>query len=141
MKKFLFFFCLVGLFTITGCTQKPVTNEVKIQTDTTLSSDTVQTDNTLDSLSPLSALLQQMQVGIPEGEYPRITNIRMVSDATAGFHPESFTVTYTEEGLADDEVSKVEYTLKLQKQSDGTWKVIDKKLTKSECYPGRCLEK
>lgn len=82
--------------------------------------------------SPLSALLDQVAVGKSGIDYPRVTNIRIVSDEKAGFNPSSFTVTYTEEGLGDDAIRKQEYQMKLQKQENGNWKVTDKKLVKQD---------
>jgi len=125
------------IFILSGCGQV-VSQDVSVREN--IEQEVVPPSSIEPSKSPLSALLEEVQIGKSGHEYARITNIRIVSDAKGGFNPDSFTVTYTEEGLADDEINKSEEELKLQKQNDGTWKVIDKKITKQECHPGRCYD-
>jgi len=120
-----------------GCAKEQISQNI-ISNDST----NAQVEETYNANinSPLSALLDHLQVGKPNSEYARLTNIRIESDSEAGFNPSSFTVTYTEEGIADDVIRKEEYQLKLQRETDKNWKVTDKKLVGRECYEGRGCE-
>ncbi|PIR73918.1 MAG: hypothetical protein COU35_05295 [Candidatus Magasanikbacteria bacterium CG10_big_fil_rev_8_21_14_0_10_47_10] len=136
MKKYLLLpvtLLLLG----SGCAKQQITQNTISQSSTNTQ---VEVSSSENIHSPLSALLDHLQIGNPNGEYARLTNIRIQSDAEAGFNPSSFTVTYTEDGIADDEIRKEEYQLKLKKEADGNWKVTDKKLVHRECYEGRGCE-
>lgn len=128
MKKYLLL-SVTLLLLGAGCAKQPASTNTILEGNTN-NQLKISVQENLNS--PLSALLDQVAVGKSGIDYPRVTNIRIVSDAEAGFNPSSFTVTYIEEGLGDDAIRKQEYQMKLRKQENENWKVTDKKLVKQD---------
>lgn len=84
--------------------------------------------------SPLKAIAEAHMIVVdnPLEFYPQTTNIKIES-----LEVNRLKAIVTQDGLPDDVLEMQEYEMIIERQEDSSWKVIDKKLLREKCWPGR----